>query len=274
MTISFVQLSDTHIREPGRLAYGKLDTAPYLRRAVESVMSLQQKPLAVVMSGDLTDFGRELEYQHLAELIAPLDIPVYLMPGNHDTREGLRAAFPDHTYLGASGFIQYEVEIGPLTLLTLDTSTPGESGGTLCQERLDWLEQKLQKNSGKPVVVAMHHPPFTTMIGHMDKIGMQGGVERLKEIIGCHPNVERVICGHLHRAIDVRFAGTIASTTPSPAHQVTLNLTEDAASTWMLEPPAYRVFGWSPPEGLVTHLAFVGPYDGPHPFRENGKLID
>jgi 3',5'-cyclic AMP phosphodiesterase CpdA len=120
----------------------------------------------------------------------------------------------------------------------------------------------------------MHHPPFTTMIGHMDKIGMQSGVERLKEIISRHPNVERVICGHLHRAIDVRFAGTIASTTPSPAHQVTLNLTEDAASTWMLEPPAYRVFGWSPPEGLVTHLAFVGPYDGPHPFRENGKLID
>ena len=46
MTISFVQLSDTHIREPGRLAYGKLDTAPYLRHAVQSVMALKQKPLA------------------------------------------------------------------------------------------------------------------------------------------------------------------------------------------------------------------------------------
>jgi Icc protein len=274
MTISFVQLSDTHIREPGRLAYGKLDTAPYLRHAVQSVMVLKQKPLAVVMTGDLTDFGRELEYQHLAELIAPLDIPVYLMPGNHDCRQGLRAAFPEHTYLGQSGFIQYEVEIGPLTLLTLDTCIPGESGGMLCDERLEWLEHKLAKNSGKPVVVAMHHPPFTTMIGHMDKIGMQGGVPRLKEIMSRHLNIERVICGHLHRAIDVRFAGTIASTTPSPAHQVTLNLTEDAASTWMLEPPAYRVFGWSPSEGLVTHLAFVGPYDGPYPFRENGKLID
>jgi len=207
-------------------------------------------------------------------LIAPLDIPVYLMPGNHDCRQGLRAAFPEHTYLGQSGFIQYEVEIGPLTLLTLDTCIPGESGGMLCDERLEWLEHKLAKNSGKPVVVAMHHPPFTTMIGHMDKIGMQGGVPRLKEIMSRHLNIERVICGHLHRAIDVRFAGTIASTTPSPAHQVTLNLTEDAASTWMLEPPAYRVFGWSPSEGLVTHLAFVGPYDGPYPFRENGKLID
>ncbi|MDN4016474.1 phosphodiesterase [Zwartia panacis] len=274
MSFTFVQLSDTHIREPGRLAYNRLDTAPYLRNAVQSILSLKQKPLAVVMTGDLTDFGREQEYRHLAELIAPLDMPVYLLPGNHDDRDGLRAAFPAHDYLGESGFVQYEVDIGPLTLMTLDTCVLGESGGELCDERLDWLEKSLDKNAGKPVIVAMHHPPFTTLIGHMDKIGVQRGVERLKSIISRHPNVERIICGHLHRAIDVRFAGTIASTTPSPAHQVTLNLTTDAASTWMLEPPAFRVFGWSPPEGLVTHLAFVGPYEGPYPFRENGKLID
>lgn len=274
MSLTFVQLSDTHIREPGRLAYSRLDTAPYLRRAVQSVMSLKQKPLAVVMTGDLTDFGRENEYEHLAELIAPLDMPVYLLPGNHDDREVMRNVFPSHKYLGTSGFIQYEINIGPLMLLTLDTCIKGESGGALCEERLAWLEWALSKNSGKPVVVAMHHPPFTTLIGHMDKIGMQHGVEKLKEIIGRHSNVERIICGHLHRAIDVRFAGTIASTTPSPAHQVTLDLAKDAASTWVLEPPAFRVFGWSPPEGLVTHLAFVGPHDGPFPFHENGQLID
>ena len=267
MSVLFVQLSDTHIREPGRLAYSRLDTAPYLRRAVQSVLSLPQKPLAVVMTGDLTDFGREQEYQHLAELIAPLDMPVYLMPGNHDERQGLRAAFPTHDYLGQGEFIQYAVTIGPVTLLTLDTCVPGESSGELCDVRL-------LNSAGKPVVVAMHHPPFQTLIGHMDKIGMKRGVERLKDIIGRHPNVERIICGHLHRAIDVRFAGTIASTTPSPAHQVCLNLTEDASSSWVLEPPAYRLFGWSPSAGVVTHLAFVGPYDGPYPFRENGKLID
>ena len=70
----------------------------------------------------------------------------------------------------------------------------------------------------------MHHPPFTTLIGHMDKIGLMSGIERLSAIVSRHPNVERIICGHLHRAIDVRFAGTIASTCPGPAHQVTLDL--------------------------------------------------
>ncbi|MRT32881.1 phosphodiesterase, partial [Xylella fastidiosa subsp. multiplex] len=52
-----VQLTDLHIREPGRLAYGRIDTAPYLERAVQSVLALRQAPDAVVITGDLTDFG-------------------------------------------------------------------------------------------------------------------------------------------------------------------------------------------------------------------------
>ena len=46
------------------------DTAPYLRRAVEALGQLRQKPHALVMTGDLTDFGRAAEYEHLASLLA------------------------------------------------------------------------------------------------------------------------------------------------------------------------------------------------------------
>ena len=57
------QLTDLHIREPGRLAYGRLDTAPYLRAAVQALRQLPQQPHAVVLTGDLTDFGRAAESQ-------------------------------------------------------------------------------------------------------------------------------------------------------------------------------------------------------------------
>ena len=53
-----VQLTDLHIREPGRLAYGRIDTAPYLARAVQSVLALRQAPDAVVITGDLTTPGQ------------------------------------------------------------------------------------------------------------------------------------------------------------------------------------------------------------------------
>jgi Icc protein len=274
-----VQLTDLHIREPGRLAYGRIDTAPYLERAIQSVLRLPQRPEAVVITGDLSDFGRAAEYEHLARLLEPLTMPIYLMPGNHDDRDQLRRSFPGHAYLaqgvGTAGFVQYSVRVGALRLLTLDTCVPGESHGTLCEERLAWLEQQLDACRGEPVVIAMHHPPFQTLIGHMDEIGLLQGAEALEALVAQHRNVERVICGHLHRAIDVRFGGTIASTSPAPAHQVCLDLSPDAPSAWTLEPPGFRVHAWSAQNGrLVTHLAASGTFEGPFPFHDNGALID
>ncbi|MFW2354521.1 phosphodiesterase [Hydrogenophaga sp.] len=271
--ICLVQLTDLHIREPGRLAYGRIDTAPCLQRAVQSVLRLRQRPDAVVITGDLSDFGRAEEYTHLAQLLAPLSMPVYLMPGNHDERDQLRRSFPAHTYLGRDGFIQYSVNVGGLRLLAIDTCVPGQSHGALCDDRLAWLETQLEASRHEPVVIAMHHPPFRTLIGHMDQIGLLEGAAALEALVARFPNVERVICGHLHRAIDVRFGGTIASTSPAPAHQVALDLDAHAPSAWMLEPPGFRVHAWNG-ERLVTHLAASGEYDGPYPFHDSGGLID
>lgn len=280
-----VQITDLHIREAGRLAYGRVDTGAWLRVTVESVLALRQQPDAVVVTGDLVDFGRPAEYARLRELLAPLTMPLYLMPGNHDDRRELRESFPDHDYLAATrptpeaspaaDFVQYSVRIGALRLLALDTVAHGQSHGELCDARLDWLEAQLQSCVHEPVIVAMHHPPFTTLIGHMDQIGLLRGGDRLREIIGRHGNVERIICGHLHRAIEVRFAGTIAATCPGPAHQVCLDLDPEAPSEFSMEPPSFRVHAWTPATGLVTHLAAAGRFDGPYPFHEpGGSLID
>ncbi len=214
-TTLLLQLSDLHIREPGRLAYGRLDTAPYLRQAVETVLRMPQRPDAIVATGDLTDFGRPEEYGHLRKLLAPLGaIPLYLLPGNHDDRAQLRASFPGHGYLGTDGFVQFSVSVGGLQLIALDTVVPGASEGSLCAERLEWLAAQLDASRGRPVVIAMHHPPFRTLIGHMDEIGLLEGAQALEALVARHPNVERVICGHLHRSIQVRFGGTIAATVP------------------------------------------------------------
>jgi 3',5'-cyclic AMP phosphodiesterase CpdA len=280
--VHLVQISDTHIREAGRLAYNKVDTAAGLRITIQSVLSLRQPPDAVVVTGDLSDFGRPAEYARLRELLAPLKMPLYLLPGNHDDRERLREAYPDHPWLAGSlrtsdgaAAIQYAARIGPVHLLTLDTVAPGPSHGELCDARLDWLDAALDERVGQPVIIAMHHPPFTTLIGHMDKIGLISGTDRLAQIVSRHANIERIVCGHLHRAIDVRFAGTIASTCPGPAHQVTLDLDPDAASTFMMEPPGFRILAWTEKTGVVTHLAASGSFDGPYPFHEEGgSLID
>ena len=276
MKTLLAQLTDLHIREPGRLAYGRLDTAPYLRAAVQAIEALPQRPHAVVLTGDLTDFGRAAEYEHLAGMLAPLSMPQFLLPGNHDERAQLRRSFKEHAYLGDGEFVQYSVSLGEhgLQLLALDTVEPGAPHGRLCPKRLQWLSDALDSHRGEPVVIAMHHPPFETLIGHMDRIGLLDGADELAEILAGHPAVERVICGHLHRTIYSRVGGAVVSTAPSPAHQVCLDLAPDAASTWILEPPGFHLHAWSSPGRMVSHVAAVGRFDGPHPFHDGGKLID
>jgi 3',5'-cyclic AMP phosphodiesterase CpdA len=269
------QLTDLHIRAPGKLAYGKVDTAAYLREAVQTVLRLRQRPHAVVITGDLTDVGTPVEYAHLAELLAPLPMPYYLLPGNHDDPAEMRRAFPQHTSLGREGHVQYAVDVGDALLVALDTTEPRQSGGSLSAGRLAWLRDTLRANASRRTIVAMHHPPFRTFNGHMDRIGLAQGAEELEDIVAANPQVERIVCGHLHRSIDVAFGGTVAMTSPSPAHQVDLDLAPDAASMWSLEPPAFRLLAWAHGERLVTHLAPCGRFEGPHPFHEEGgKLID
>lgn len=276
MTTHLIQLTDLHIRERGQLTYRRIDTGKYLEQAVQSVLALPQRPDAIVITGDLTDFGRAGEYDYVRELLTPLDgLPLYVMPGNHDDRQALRDAFPAYHYLGDQGFIQYAVDIGELRLIALDSVIPGRSEGELCGERLRWLQAALADSAGRPVVIALHHPPFRTLIGHMDKIGLVRGAPELEAVIARHPNVQRVISGHLHRSIQVGFGGTVALTAPSTAHQVCLDLAENAPSAWTLEPPGFMVHALPAGGRLVSHTAASGRFDGPHPFWDaDGKLID
>jgi 3',5'-cyclic-AMP phosphodiesterase len=272
--IRFAQLSDLHIKPPGKLAYGRVDTAAALRNAVAAVNNLRQPVEFTLITGDLVDFGTATEYQYLHELLNSLDSPYYLIAGNHDDRVTLRKVFREHTYLGNDEFIQYSLDRHDLRVVALDTVVPSASHGELCDLRLDWLEKTLAAAPNAPTVIAMHHPPFNTFIGHMDEIGLRKGRERLEHIISAHPNVERVLCGHLHRSIDVRFAGTIASTCPAPAHQVSLDLSETAPSRFELEPPGFKVHAYAANSSVVSHTAHIGTWDGPFPFHQSGELID
>jgi 3',5'-cyclic AMP phosphodiesterase CpdA len=261
------QISDMHIRPAGQLAYRRVETDGFLARAVEHLAALTPRPDVVLATGDLVDAGRPDEYRRLRELLAPLPMPVYLIPGNHDDRDALAAEFTDHDYLPRRGrFMQYAVEADPVRLLALDTLVAGEHHGLLCDERLAWLDARLSEAPDRPTVVFMHHPPFATGIPPMDRYGLRRP-ETLGAIIRQHPQVERILCGHLHRPIQVRWHGTVATTAPSTAHQVALNL-EEMPLAFVMEPPACQLHLWEPGTGLISHTSYVGDYPGPYPFRE------
>ncbi len=269
------QVTDTHIKAKGRLAYGRVDSAEKLARCVEHVNRMASRPDIVLMTGDLVDAGRPEEYEALKRLIEPLEMPVYVIPGNHDERRAFREAFADHDYLPSDGeFLHYVIEDYPLRLIGLDTTVPGEEGGMMCAERLSWLDARLSEAGERPTVIFMHHPPFLTGIKNMDVNNCKGG-EALGTLIQCHPQVIRVLCGHVHRAIQAHWYGVTASIAPSPSHSVAYDLREDAPHDFLLEPPACETHYWREDTGLISHITFIGKYDGPYPFREEGgQYID
>ncbi|WP_457809302.1 phosphodiesterase [Kushneria sp. EE4] len=266
------QITDLHLRMPGQKAYRVVATDRHLPPAIAALNALDPRPDVVLITGDLTDFGRPDEYAALREQLKALALPWYVIPGNHDARGALREAFPDHTYLGRTGFMHYTLEDHPVRLIGLDTLVPGEGRGELCRERLDWLAERLAEQPERPTLLFMHHPPFATGIGHMDAQGLTGARE-LAALVRDYPNIERLICGHVHRTIFCRFGGTIASCCPSTAHQVALDLRVPGDAAFVMEPPGYHLHLWRDGE-LITHAGVIGEHDGPWPFHDAGGLID
>jgi 3',5'-cyclic-AMP phosphodiesterase len=262
------QLSDPHVVAPEQVLYGRVDTPACLARAVADVNDLDPLPDVTVITGDLVGHEEPAEYEHLHQLLAPLRMPVFVIPGNHDDRDLLRETFStDGGYLPRDGFLQYAIEDYPVRLVALDTHIPGEGGGTLCDERLAWLERTLAAAPEKPTLLLMHHPPFLTGIDRMDKAGLQNA-KPFAAIVARHPQIERILCGHLHRPIDRRFAGTVAGTAPSTAHQMRLDLRPGTTSLrFMFEPAGYQLHLWREDSGLITHTAVLGDWPGPFPLR-------
>ena len=97
-----IQISDPHIVSEGRLAYDKVDTGAALADAIATVNRLlpQIGPVDMaIITGDLTDFGTRDEFRRFCRIMEPLTIPYRAIPGNHDDREVMRAAFSDQDWM-------------------------------------------------------------------------------------------------------------------------------------------------------------------------------
>lgn len=270
------QVTDTHIKAKGRRAYGgHVDTHGALDRCVRHLNSLEPRPDVVLVTGDLVDMGRPDEYATLRGLLDCLDAPYFVVPGNHDDRDALRAAFADHGYLPQQGeFLHYCVDDHPLRLVGLDSTVPGEPGGLMCDARLAWLDATLGNAPARPTLLFMHHPPFVTGIAHMD-VQRCANADRFGAVVARHPQVVRLLCGHVHRSIQVPWYGITASIGPSHSHAVALDLRPDGPSRFVLEPPACALHAWTPGVPIVSYQSFIGDYGGPHPFFDDaGRLID
>jgi Icc protein len=189
-----LQLSDPHLlADPDGLVRGR-PALVQLRQGIQLTMAVQASPPDLLLiSGDLCQDESWGGYVRLRELLAPLDCPVALLPGNHDHPQLLRAALGRHAVLAPR-----LLEINGVVLLMLDSHRPGCVGGWLGQRQLSWVAQQLTQLGGRPLLVAVHHPPLAIGDPGLDAIALHDGAALL-ELLRPVASLQAVLFGHVHQ---------------------------------------------------------------------------
>jgi 3',5'-cyclic-AMP phosphodiesterase len=253
------QLSDPHVRIPGNPLSGRVETLPYLERAISTVEALRPRPDLVLITGDIVDQMSAEEYAFAKQALDRLTLPTFVLPGNHDDRTGMAATLG--AYLGdvlGTDCLAYAVDRFPVRVLMLDSAIPMRGQGRLGEGQLEWLRNELAAQPGRPTLIALHHPPFEVGIGFMEKYGLLDRTE-LGAVISRHAQVVGVVAGHIHRTIVGRVGTAVGMVAPSTAHQVPLDLSPDGPETFVFEPPGFLLHEWDG-RGLRSHQVYVDSF--------------
>lgn len=259
---TILQISDTHIVAPGGLVAGRLDTADALDRLVARIGAIRHQIGvldAVLVSGDLSDDGSAESYDHFKKLIAPLEVPLHVIPGNHDARAPMRAAFADH--IPNAGPINWGHRIGEIYLIGLDTLVEGQKHGTLTPATLTFLRAALVRANGAPVLLALHHPPFPSGIRFMDDIGLTNQQD-FTDAVGGYAGELRIVCGHIHTMMIQTVAGHVGVSAPSPNSTFAYDRRPDAPVGFHTQEDGCLLHRW---DGGFQSIR-IGPNDGAGPF--------
>lgn len=254
------QISDPHLTRPGTLYHGLFDGAACLRAALTQIAELDPRPDLLLLTGDLAEDGHPETYALARQILAACPVPHCLMPGNHDDRPAFRTAFG-----GPAEGPLHRVQEGPLRVICLDVTVPGDHHGLFDADAERWLDATLSAAPDQPSLIALHQPPFETGMAFIDAYRCFGE-DRFSRLIGSHPQVQAVVCGHVHRFVARWLGGTIALTAPSLTSAIALRLAPGASPASLAEPPGFLLHDWQDGRGLVTHLVPVGRFPGPYDF--------
>ncbi|WP_373488771.1 phosphodiesterase [Blastomonas sp.] len=248
------QVTDIH------LGFDPDNPAEFNRKRLDQVIAMLRQidpqPDMLMATGDLIDRGDEDSYRRLKNAFSVLPFPVHMCMGNHDQRDTFSAQFPEVPVV--DGFVQYEVEAGPLRVLVLDTLEEGRHGGAFCEVRAAWLTARLAEAPNRPTLIVQHHPPIEVGIPWMNTHPEEAWVHRLSACFAGQNQIVGMICGHVHRAIVSHWNGFPVAICPSSAPQVALELapidpdTPDGRNMIIADAPAFALHWWNGRE-LITH---------------------
>ena len=263
---TILQISDTHIIPKGSLVSNVLDTSASLKKLVIRINKIRpqiENIDCVLVSGDISDDGSSESYERFKLILAPLLLPIYVIPGNHDSRENMRKAFLGSGIFQKNGPLNRHKKIGSVNLIGLDTLIEGQGGGILLPESLDFLKEIINKLKSEPIIIALHHPPFKTDIKFMDAIGLKN-INALKNILSEYKGEIRIVCGHIHCMMVTNLNNHIALSAPSPCSTFSYDTRSNAPVGFMNIEDGCLLHHWN--NGFNSIRIGLSCGSGPFPF--------
>ena len=245
------QISDTHILSPESDQPAASLRADCLRRCVADIN--RQEPDAVILTGDTVQHGQTDEYALLRDLLAPLEAPLYPVPGNRDDKNAMRAVFGD-CMSGSGEFLHYAIEDYDTRLVGIDSTLAGERKGRFCEKRQSWLDETLGEQPDRPTLLFIHHPPFDVGDHYVGGYRLPEEAAALEDIVSRHSQVVGILCGHVHWPVEREWAGTQARIMPSVAVDVRKGIDETEAR----RQPIYMLHQLSEGSGLSSQARIAG----------------
>tara|TARA_Y100000385_G_scaffold82041_1_gene84019 strand:+ start:315 stop:1151 length:837 start_codon:yes stop_codon:yes gene_type:complete len=198
---NLIQLSDLHLVPPGKLTSKVLDTNAILEETINEILSKKDyfgQIDGLVVTGDISDDGSMESYLSAYEKLSKLNVPILVIPGNHDLRDPMRKVFHENVQFSKnSSQFDWVFEFDETLIIGLDTLVEGENFGFLEEKSLDFLSHQLSNNSGSDLVLLIHHPPIKTGIYFMDQIGLTNTSD-LSECLKATNRPIKILCGHVH----------------------------------------------------------------------------
>ncbi|XGV95565.1 MAG: metallophosphoesterase [Leptolyngbya sp. BL-A-14] len=169
----------------------------------------------LLLPGDLTQHGEPENHVWLAERLAQLPYPAYVIPGNHD----VPSAQANNTSIGLADFPHYYRSFGydnpqqlyytcPLLpgvrLIALNSNqfdAQGKQQGYLDDDQLRWLQDTLTAHSDELILVMVHHNVVEHLPGQSrHKLGQRYMLDNAPILLQLlrSTGVQLVFTGHLH----------------------------------------------------------------------------
>ena len=234
-----VQVTDTHLfSSPYKELLG-VNTGIALQEVLQAVAALDPQPDILLLTGDISQDGSAESYRRCREMLRPLALKTYWLPGNHDVNTVMAtelgqviendAMRPDTT-----------ISQGGWRLVLLDSSVEGEVGGWLSDSELQRLDRELDvaRNNGEYALVSLHHPPFL-MESHWLDTSTLANSQQLLQRLDRAETLRVVAFGHVHQQWEHQREGVVYMACPSTCVQF-----EPRSDRFALQPiaPGFRQF--------------------------------